>query len=254
MRDALKTGTATLITFAVLVLFWRGAIAVFDLPAYLLPTPSQVGEALMRGWIGGSLWEHAAFTLSATLTGFAIGGLLGIVVGALVAEIRVVSLTIYPLIIAIQSMPTVAIAPLIVVYLGVGMGSKVFTVALLCFFPLFVNTVAGLQAADPRLVDLYRAFSASRLRLFFDVKLPGAVDHIMASLQIAIVLAFVGCIVSEFVASTKGLGYIIRAFASDLNVAFMFAAIVSLGALGAVTGIAIVKLHRALVFWRVREG
>jgi NitT/TauT family transport system permease protein len=251
MRDPLKTATATLATFTALILLWRGAIAAFAIPAYVLPTPGQVGEALLRGWVGGSLWDHAVFTVTATLAGFAIGAAVGVVVGALVAEIRIVSLAVYPLIIAIQSMPTVAIAPLIVVYLGVGMASKVFTVALLCFFPVFVNTVAGLQAADPRLVDLYRAFSASRLRLFFDVKLPGAVDHVMASLQIAIVLAFVGCVVSEFVASTKGLGYIIRAFASDLNVAFMFAAIVSLGALGAIAGTAIVRLHRGLVFWRV---
>jgi NitT/TauT family transport system permease protein len=192
--------------------------------------------------------------VTATLTGFAIGSLIGIVVGSLVAEIRVVSLAIYPLIIAIQSMPTVAIAPLIIVYLGVGMESKVFTVALLCFFPVFVNTVAGLNAADPRLMDLYRAFSAGRGRIFWDVKLPGAVDHIMASLQVAIVLAFVGCVVSEFIASPKGLGFIIRSFESDLNVAFMFAAIVSLGVLGGVAGTLVSHLHRRLVFWRRETG
>jgi NitT/TauT family transport system permease protein len=250
MRDTLKTAAATATTFVALMLLWYGAIAAFGIPAYVVPTPGQVGTALLNGWVGGSLWEHAAFTMTAAMTGFVIGCLAGMVVGALVAEIRVVSLAVYPGIIAIQSMPTVAIAPLIVVYLGVGISSKVFTVALLCFFPVFVNTVAGLNAADPRLIDLYRAFSAARLRVFFEVKLPGAVDHIMASLQIAVVLAFVGCVVSEFVASTKGLGHIIRTFASDLNVAFMFAAIVSLGALGAVAGTLVARLHKAIVYWR----
>ena len=250
MRDLLKTGAASAATFVTLILLWYGAIAWFEIPGFVLPTPGQVWEALVQGWVGGSMIEHAAFTITATLTGFAIGAAIGVVVGALVAEIPVVSLAFYPIIIAIQSMPTVAIAPLIIVYLGVGMESKIFTVALLCFFPVFVNTVAGLNAADQRLKDMYRAFSAGRLRVFWDVKLPGAADHIMASLQVAIVLAFVGCVVSEFIASTKGLGYIINAFASNLNVAFMFAAIVSLGVLGALAGTAIARLHRTVVFWR----
>lgn len=250
MADALKTAAASAVTFVLLILLWYGAIAWFAIPEFVLPTPAQVWQALLNGWLSGALVEHAVFTLTATLTGFVIGSLIGIAVGALVAEVAVISLAFYPIIIAIQSMPTIAIAPLIIVYFGVGMESKVFTVALLCFFPVFVNTVAGLNAADPRLMDLYRAFSANRLRIFWDVKLPGAVDHIMASLQIAIVLAFVGCVVSEFIASTKGLGHIIKTFAADLNVALMFAAIVSLGVLGAVAGGLVGRLHRALVFWR----
>jgi NitT/TauT family transport system permease protein len=147
-------------------------------------------------------------------------------------------------------MPTVAIAPLIVVYLGVGLASKVATVALLCFFPVFVNTVAGFHTTDRRLIDLYRASSSSRVRLLWDVKLPSAIDHIMASLQVAVVLAFVGCVVSEFVASTAGLGHVIKTFATDLNVAVMFAAIISLGAIGAITGFVVTHVHRRVVFWR----
>jgi len=149
-------------------------------------------------------------------------------------------------------MPTIAIAPLIIVYFGVGLPSKVVTVALLCFFPVFVNTVAGLRSADPRLVDLYRAASATRLRLFWDVKFPGALDHILVSLQVALVLAFVGCVVSEFIASTAGLGHIIKTFANDLNTAVMFAAILSLAVIGATTGYLIQLMHRRIVFWRRR--
>lgn len=251
MPEPLKLALATLTTFVVLMLLWQAAISWFALPSYILPSPSAVGAALERGWIGGTLWPHAWFTFRGAMIGFLIGSLLGIVVGAIVAEVRIASLALYPLVIAIQSMPTVAIAPLIVVYLGVGLPSKIVTVALLCFFPVFVNTVAGFRAADPRLIDLYRAASATRLRMFFDVKLPGAVDHIMASLQIALVLAFVGCVVSEFVASSAGLGYIIKTFANELNAAVMFAAIASLGLIGGTIGFLITQAHRRIVFWRV---
>ena len=252
MRETLKLAAATAATFLTILLLWQGAIRAFDLPAYMLPPPGEIGRALHQGWIGGAFWEHAAFTLRGALLGFAIGSLLGAIAGTVVAESRAASLAFYPLVIAIQSMPTVAIAPLIVVYLGVGLASKVATVALLCFFPVFVSTVAGIRAADPRLVDLYRASAATRWRTLLDVKLPGAVDHIMASLQVALVLAFVGCVVSEFVASTAGLGHLVKTFASDLNAAVMFAAIVSLGAIGGAAGFAMSRLHRRLVFWRNR--
>lgn len=250
MAERFKLVAATLTTFALLMLAWRGAIALFGIPAYVLPPPGDVGGALVQGWVGGTFWEHAWFTLRGALTGFALGSFLGIALGAAVAEIRVARLAFYPLVIGVQSMPTVAIAPLIVVYLGVGLPSKVATVALLCFFPVFVNTVAGLQSADPKLIELYRAASASRWRQLVDVKLPSAIDHIMASLQVAVVLSFVGCVVSEFVASSAGLGHLIKTFANDLNVPVMFAAIASLALIGAGIGYLISELHRRLVFWR----
>jgi NitT/TauT family transport system permease protein len=249
-RDIALTALATAITVIAIIAAWDYAVVALALPEFLLPRPAAVAAALHQGWIVGALHEHAAFTVAATATGFAAGALAGIVLGALVAEIRPLALAIYPLVIATQSMPTVAIAPLIVVYFGVGMGSKVVTVGLLCFFPIFVNTVTGVRGADPALVDLYRAHGASRWRIFRDVKLPGAVDPIMAGVQVAVVLAFVGCVVSEFVASTRGLGFIIRALASDMNVALMFAAIVSLGAIGAIAGGAARYAHRKLVPWR----
>lgn len=248
--DRLKTLGATMVTLAVLALAWEGAIRLFALPEFVLPPLSRIGGALNQGWVEGTLHEHALFTLQGTTTGLIVGAVAAIALGALVAEIRPLALAVYPLVIATQSMPTVAIAPLIIVYLGVGLASKVATVALLCFFPVFVNTIIGVRGADPALIDLYRAFGASRFRVFRDVKLPGAVDSIMAGLQIAVVLAFVGCVVSEFIASPKGLGHIIRAFAADLNVAVMFAAIIGLATMGAIAGGAARTAHRTLVPWR----
>ncbi len=253
MNDAAKTAIATSMTVALILAAWQGAIAA-GLPDYVLPSPAAVATALHQGWIEGTLHEHAWFTVRATAIGFAIGVGLAIVAGALVAEFRPLALAVYPLVIATQSMPTVAIAPLIVVYFGVGTMSKVVTVALLCFFPVFVNMIVGIRATPAPLIDLYRAAGSGRARLFFDVKLPAAVDHVMAGVQVAVVLAFVGCVVSEFVASSAGLGFIIRAFANDLNVAVMFAAIISLGMIGAIAAAGVRALHSALVPWRGRRS
>lgn len=248
--DRLRTAAATALTLLALGAAWEGAIRLWGIPEYVLPPLGEVGGALWQGWWEGTLWEHAAATLAAAAMGLLIGAGAGIVLGALVAEVRPVALAVYPLVIATQSMPTVALAPLIVVYLGVGLPSKVATVALLCFFPLFVNTVAGVRGAPAALVDLYRAFGAGPWRTFRDVRLPAAADGIMAAFQVAVVLAFVGAVVSEFIAAQRGLGFVIRAFASDLNVPVMFAAIGGLAVLGALGGALARALHRALVPWR----
>jgi NitT/TauT family transport system permease protein len=250
MRDSLKLAGATAFTFCVILALWVGLIRIYDVPAYVVPMPQEIGAALWRGWIGGTFWDHAWFTLQGALGGFGLGALLGVIAGVIVAEVRIARLVFYPMVVAIQSMPTVAVAPLIVVYLGVGLPSKIATVALLCFFPVFVNVVAGIQAADPRLVDLYRASAASRVRILCDVKLPGAADNLFSALQVALVLSFVGCVVSEFIASRAGLGHLIKTFATDLNVSVMFAAIVSLAIIGACLGLLLAVLHKRVVFWR----
>ena len=250
MADGLKLVAATVVTFCTILGLWIVLVDLYAVPAYVLPLPADIGNALWRGWVGGTFWEHAWFTLQGALGGFALGAVLGVIAGVVVAEVRIARLVFYPLVVLVQSMPTVAIAPLIVVYLGVGLPSKIATVAVLCFFPVFVNVVAGVQAADPRLVDLYRASAASRLRILLDVRLPGAADALFSALQVALVLSFVGCVVSEFIASRAGLGHVIKTFATDLNVSVMFAAIISLAVIGAVLGLALARLHKRVVFWR----
>lgn len=250
MREALKVCCATTLTLALLMGLWMAAISHFSLSPQMLPSPALVGAELLQGWVvGGTFWPHAVFTLQGALGGWLIGVVLGGAVGLLATEWRPARLVLYPIVIAIQSMPTVAIAPLIVVYFGVGLPSKLVTVALLCFFPVFINTVAGLMSADANLFDLYRAASATRWRTLVDVKLPSAADHILAGVQVALVLSFIGCVVSEFVASSAGLGYMIKAYSSDLNVAIMFAGVVSLAAIGGVLGYLLVLLRERVVFW-----
>lgn len=241
------------IAFVILIAVWTAAIRWFAIPNFLLPTPAAVLQALRRGYVDGLFWEHFFFTLRSTAIGYASGCGLAIVVGALVAESRTAEQILHPFIIALQSMPKVALAPLIIVWFGFGIESKIVMVALVCFFPLFVNTVVGLRSTDPTLIDMMRAFSASAWHIFFRIKLPAAAGHIFAGLQISIVLSLIGAVVAEFVSSTKGLGYLITAASVNLEVNVMFAALLSLAAMGVAGSQLIRFLHSRVVFWDKRS-
>ena len=252
VTEAARTAAASTATLVLMLAGWEALVRGLGLSAQILPGPAAVAQALWQGWVGGTFWPHASATLQGALGGCVIGGAAGIALGIAVALSRRLRLALYPVVVAIQSMPTVAVAPLIVVYFGVGLPSKLVTVSMLCFFPLFVNTVAGVMAADPRLLDLYRAASASRWRVLVDVQLPGCTPSLLAGLQVAVVLSFIGCVVSEFVASRAGLGHLIKIYANDLNVAVMFACIVSLAVLGGGTGYALSRLRDWLrLRWRL---
>lgn len=238
-----------LVTLALLLGAWSGAIAFFRIPDYLLPSPTQVLRAMQVGYVEGAFWPHFLFTLKSVALGYLAGCTLAIAAGIALAESETFELFVYPYIVALQSMPKIAIAPLIIVWLGFGIESKIAMVALVSFFPLFINTAVGIKQADAQLIDMMRAFGASRAMIFRRVKLPGAAGHIFAGLQIAVVLALIGAVVAEFVASTHGLGHIIKSAAVDLHTHVMFAALFSLAVLGVAGSQLLRWLHQRVVFW-----
>jgi len=237
------------ITLVVLVAVWSGSIHFLRIPDYLLPSPTQVVNAMYVGYVQGAYWPHFFFTLKSVVIGYLAGCTLAIACGILLAESPTFELFVYPYIVALQSMPKIAIAPLVIVWLGFGLESKVVMVALVCFFPLFINTAIGIKQANPQLIDVLRAFGASKAMIFRRVKLPGAAGHIFAGLQIGVVLALIGAVVAEFVASTQGLGHIIKAAAVDMQTNVMFAALISLAVLGVVGSQFLRWLHTRVVFW-----
>lgn len=238
-----------LVTLVVLLGVWSGSIHLFKVPDYLLPSPMQVLQAMNVGYLQGAYWPHFFFTMKSVLAGYVFGCSVAVVCGILLAESPTFEMFVYPYIVALQSMPKIAIAPLIIVWLGFGIESKIVMVALVCFFPLFINTAIGIKQANPQLIDVMRAFGASRRMIFLRVKLPGAAGHIFAGLQIGVVLALIGAVVAEFVASTHGLGHIIKAAAVDMQTNVMFAALISLAVLGVAGSQFLRWLHARVVFW-----
>lgn len=238
-----------ILTFVVLIAVWKGAISLFSIPDYILPEPGSVLHYLKVGYIDGEFWPHFLFTLRSTLTGYVVGCTTAIIVGTILAESQTFEKCVYPYIVATQSMPKVALAPLIIVWFGYGLTSKIVMVALMCFFPIFVNTVVGIRQADPALINMMKAFSAPQWLIFFKVKLFAAAGHIFAGLQISIVLSLIGAVVAEFVASNQGIGWLIQSSLANFNTAQMFAALFSLIVMGVVGTRTVQFLHNRFVFW-----
>lgn len=250
MKDAWKTAVGSATTLILLVLLWAWATHGGGPGNSVLPAPADVAAALKSGLVDGTLYVHILATGRAALAGLVIGVGLGIAAATLVVLVPLLEAFLLPLVTAVQSIPKVALAPLIVAYLGFGPASKVFTAAMLAFFPAFIASVAGLRSADRAYLDLFRACGASPLHTMWNVRMPAAAPYLLAALQVAVVFSLIGVVVSEFIAATEGLGYVIKARSQELDVSMMFAAIAVLCAMGVIAGLLVRLAQRRLVFWQ----
>lgn len=228
---------------------WEAAVRALRVPAFILPSPSQVGAALYRGAVSGIYLQHLWITLAETLLGFLLGSAVAFVIGTALAASRRTEYFLYPYIVMFQSMPKVALAPLVVVWFGLGLTSKVVSAALIAFFPLLVNTVVGLRSADEDRVDLMRSLAASEMQIFRMLRLPSALPFIMAGLEVAMVFSLVGAIVAEFVGAEAGLGMLIQSRNFSMDVAGEFAVLFILAVLGLLLNAALVSVRRRVLFW-----
>ena len=173
----------------------------------------------------------------------------GVLVGSLVTQVWLLERTLYPYLIALQSMPKIAIAPLIVIWFGYGASSKVIIAAMISFFPILVNVVVGLRSCDASKLDLLRSLSASKWQIFWYLRLPNALPFIFAGFNIAIIFSILGAIVGEFVGGEAGLGFLIVAANTTLDVSQVFAVLIVLATLGVTVFIGLQFVHRKVVFW-----
>lgn len=238
-----------LAAFAMLLLVWEGVVRLFRVPEIVVPAPSSIVSALVSIVASGAVFPHLGITLSEVLLGFAIGSSVALVLGALIAQFRIVDRLVTPYIVALQAVPKVALAPLLVIWFGFGIASKVLMTAVIAFFPILVNTVAGLRSVDQDRLDLMTALKASRWQTFTMVKLPTALPFIFAGLDVGIVLSVIGAIVGEFVGASGGLGYLLLVYNADLKIAAVFALLVILAAIGLLLHAAVRLVQRRVMFW-----
>ena len=247
-----KSGSDNLISligFAVLVCAWELAIYLFEIPDYILPAPSAIAKSLYNGFASGIFVYNLWITAIQTLAGFFLAAILGTALGAVVAQFELVERVVYPWLVALQALPKIAIAPLIIIWAGYGISSKVIIVALVAIFPVLVNTIMGLKSCDQGKLDLMRALGAGRWETFRSVRLPNALPFIFAGLNVAIVLAILGSIVGEFVGSKAGLGNLILEANFQFDVARIFAVLVILGAFGVILSKLMGLVQDYFLFW-----
>lgn len=243
-----------LISLVVLLVGLELGTRFFAVPRYIIPPPTAVFDALVRGFstpltARDGYYLHLGTTLLEALFGFTIGSVFGIGVGAIVNHVPVVKRILVPYLIAIQSLPKIAIAPLFVVWFGFGITSKIVMGVLLTFFPLLINTMAGLDGVEPERLELMKSLKAGAWKTFRLVKFPSALPFIFAGLEMGAAYSVLGAVVGEFVGGQSGMGVLILNMNASMDIAGTFSALVVLGAMGLAIGRSLGAVRRRVLFW-----
>ncbi|MEC7760686.1 MAG: ABC transporter permease [Pseudomonadota bacterium] len=235
--------------FVSLIAIWEIAIHVFEVPSIIVPPPSAVAVSLWEGIVTGVFLPHTAATLWEVVAGFISGSIVGIVLGIMIGLSPFLERVLYPYVVAFQAMPKVAIAPIIVIWFGYGIESKIVITAMISFFPVLANTIVGLRAAPQDQVEMLRSATASDWQIFRMVRLPNALPYIFVGLDVAIIVSVIGAIVGEFVGSRVGLGYLIMQRNFNFDMAGVFAILIILAAIGVGLHSLVVIVQRRFLFW-----
>ncbi len=233
-----------------LIFLWAALVSWQEYPSFILPSPMLVWQKFMAVGRDGSLWLHMGVTLLEILLGLAVGLSTAFGLGYLLGKYRSLERIAAPYIVASQSIPIVAIAPLIVIWMGSGLASKVAVTGLITFFPTLIATIVGIRTVDADLHDLMRSVRASRWQLFWKLELPAALPVIFGGLKLSATLAVVGAVVGEFMGASAGLGYLINLARGILDTPLMFVAILLLVILAQVLYLSVAALERRLLRWQ----
>ena len=238
-----------ILVFIILIAVWEGVVRGFNIPGFILPPPSAIARTFVMGFATGAFLPDLAVTATEAIGGFLIGSFLGVVLGAIIVLFPLMERIIYPYVVALQTVPKVAIAPLFVVWFGFGITSKLVVVILVSLFPVLVNVIAGLRSVDQDRLDLLGALSASRWQVFWHLRFPNALPFLFAGLNTAVVLSVIGAIVGEFVGAQKGIGFRILQANYNLDIAGVFSLFAVLSMLGLSMYWTLRLIERKVVFW-----
>jgi NitT/TauT family transport system permease protein len=238
---------------AILLATWEIVPSLFGLSELLLPRASIVAGALWTQLERGLILENLLVTLWEALSGFALGSVAGIVSAALITHVPLLERALLPYLVGLQALPKVALAPLLVVWLGFGIASKISIATIIAFFPVLINSMIGFSTVETEKLELMRSLVASEWQIFRIVRFPNALPFIFAGLNVAIVFSITGALVGEFVGAKKGLGMLLLQYNFNMDIGGMFAVLIVLALMGVVLHGAVRMLHRRLIFWAEPE-
>jgi NitT/TauT family transport system permease protein len=246
----MRRGWLVLISAVLALLLWEGLVHLENLPAFILPAPELVAARFWQALMDGTLLRQAGYTLLEVLLGLLAGSSLATTLGYLLAKSPTLERLLAPYLVASQAIPIVAIAPLLVIWFGPGMFSKILISALIVFFPVLVNTVVGLRAVPENLRDLMHSLKASRSQMLRYLEIPSALPVLLGGLRIGATLSVIGAVVGEFVGSDRGLGFLISVGRGQYDTALVFAAIFTLIAMALGLYGAVVLVENRLLAWQ----
>jgi NitT/TauT family transport system permease protein len=245
-----RTASVTLVIVGFFA-FWELCVRLMNVPNYILPAPSEIIVELVANpmWYG----RHAMYTVGACLLGFFMALIVGVLAAIGIVYSKVLENTLYTLLVSLNSIPKIALAPLFIIWMGTGTSSKVAISMLIALFAIVIDTVLGLRSVDPDVLELTKSMRATPLQVLWKVRFPTALPAMFAGMKVAISLALVGAIAGEFVASQVGLGYAILTAQGMFNTTSVFASIVLLGVLGTLLFYGVNLIERLVVPWHVSQ-
>jgi NitT/TauT family transport system permease protein len=239
---------SVVVSFAVFVVAWKLVVLVGGYPPFILPSPELVGQRFVRAWADGIIEPHALATLVEIGLGFAVGAGTGLLVGYALARSALVERIISPYVVAAQATPILALAPLLALWFGPGLVSKVVICGLIVFFPIAVSTMVGVRSVDRGLLELARSFRATRRQVLTTLEIPGALPSILGGMRVGVTLAVVGAIVGEWAGADRGLGVLVNlARGSLFDIPLMFATLATIALVGIALYLVVVFAERRLV-------
>ncbi|MEO8611228.1 MAG: ABC transporter permease [Chloroflexota bacterium] len=239
-----------LLSLLVLVLLWQLVTMLKLYPAFIIPPPLAVLNKFGQVIADGSLWLHTSTTLFAVVVGLAVGLGIGVILGYLIAKNPLLENLLSPLIVAFQSMPVVAYAPLLIIWFGSGPTSKIVTSALIVFFPMLMNTIVGIRNVPTPLRDLMRSMKATRWQTFSKLEIPAAMPVLIGGLKISATLAVIGAVVGEFVSANAGLGFLISLARSQYDTPLVIVAVLTLTLIARLLYSVVSLLERRVLSWQ----
>jgi NitT/TauT family transport system permease protein len=246
-RTSLADRIATPSIYLVLLATWEAATRYFQVPAWMLPPPSSIASSAWE-W-APELAANGLVTLRETLVGFLLALVMSVPLAVIISFAPAARRILYPILLGLQSVPKVALAPLVILWLGIGEWPKIVIVVLVCFFPILVNVVAGLEASPRNMLDLMRSLTATRFATFRRLRFPIALPHLFTGCKIAITFAVIGSVIGEFVAAQDGLGYLILTSTAQSQTPLAFAAIVVLTVMSVALFYGMELLERRVITW-----
>ena len=248
-RRRLENALPWIVTVGMFVV-WELVVIIFDVPVFILPAPSAIAESMVKWWY--PLMTHSGATLVTTVIGFLLAVGFGLGLGVAIGSSVLIYRGLYPLLIAFNSVPKVAVVPILVIWFGAGFWPAVLTAFLISFFPIVVNVATGIATVEPELRDVLRALGARPIDIITKVGLPRAMPYFFASLKVAITVAFVGSIISETVAANEGIGHLMLVASSRFDVPLVFAGLIVTGVMGVLMYWVAVTIEERTTGWATR--
>jgi NitT/TauT family transport system permease protein len=236
------------LALAFFVLAWKAVVVIGGLPPFILPPPESVAARFITAWLDGTVWPHFVTTMIEVVLGFVVGAGLGLIVGYGLARSALFERLASPYLVAAQAIPILVLAPLLVLWFGPGLASKVVVCSLIVFFPVAIATMVGIRSVEPRLLELGRSLRATNRQMFTTLEVPAALPAIFGGMRVGVTLAVVGAVVGEWAGASKGLAVLINlARGSLFDIPLMFATLLTIALVGVALYLCVVAAERRFV-------